>query len=130
MEEFNTNFNNLVKSLPADILPSDTAILIYYMEALEGEMRYALRDKDPQNLKLAQALAIRVDKNMQDARKSNIPGFTRGSSSKVSPYLKLSSLLAQIILRTFRFSLLLLKTLLLVCYFRKMIKAMINPLHI
>jgi hypothetical protein len=39
MEEFNTKFNNLVKSLPNAILPSDTAILIYYMEAFEGEIR-------------------------------------------------------------------------------------------
>jgi hypothetical protein len=54
------------------------------MEAFEGEMRYALRDKDPQDLKTAQAMAIKIDMNMQDARKSNIPGFTRGSSSQ--PY--------------------------------------------
>jgi hypothetical protein len=82
VEEFNTKFDNLVKSLHADIKPSKAAILIYYMEAFEGEMRYALRDKDPQDLKTAQALAIRIDRNMQDARKSNIPGFTRGSSSQ------------------------------------------------
>jgi hypothetical protein len=55
VEEFNTKFNSLVKSLHDDIKPSDTAVLIYYMEAFEGEMRYALRDKDPQTLKAAQA---------------------------------------------------------------------------
>jgi len=81
VEEFNAKFNNLVKSLHDDIKPSDAVVLIYYMEAFEGEMRYALRDKDPQNLRAAQATTIRIDKNMQDARKSNIPGFTRGSSS-------------------------------------------------
>jgi len=48
------------------------------MEAFEGEMRYALRDKDPQTLKDAQVMAVRIDKNMQDARKSNIPVFSRG----------------------------------------------------
>ena len=84
MVEFNTKFNSLVKSLHRDIKPSDATILIYYLEAFEGEMRYALRDKNPQTLKAAQALAIKIDKNMQDARKSNIPGFTRGSSSKVN----------------------------------------------
>jgi hypothetical protein len=42
--EFNTKFNSLVKSLHRDIKPSDTTILIYYFEAFEGEMRYALRD--------------------------------------------------------------------------------------
>ena len=46
-------------------------------------MRYALRDKDPRDLKTAQATAIKIGKNMQDARKSNIPGFTRGSSSQL-----------------------------------------------
>jgi hypothetical protein len=45
--EFNTKFNSLVKSLHKDIKPSNTTILIYYIEAFEGEMRYALRDKDP-----------------------------------------------------------------------------------
>jgi ribonuclease HI len=52
------------------------------MEAFEGEIRYQLRDKDPQTLRDAQNFAIRIDKNMQDARKSNIPGFSRGTSSK------------------------------------------------
>ena len=47
-------------------------------------MRYALRDKDPQTLEAEQATAIRIEQNMLEARKSNIPGFTRGSSSQ--PY--------------------------------------------
>jgi hypothetical protein len=83
VEEFNAKFNSLVRSLHDDIKPSDAAVLIYYMEAFEREMRYALRDKDPQDLKTAQATAIKIDKNMQDARKSNILGFTRGSSSQL-----------------------------------------------
>jgi uncharacterized protein YjiS (DUF1127 family) len=37
MDEFNKRFNDLVKSLPTNIKPSDTAILIYYMEAFEGK---------------------------------------------------------------------------------------------
>jgi hypothetical protein len=52
------------------------------MEAFEGEIRYQLRDTDPQSLKDAQNFVVRIDKKMQDARKSNIPGFSRGSSSK------------------------------------------------
>jgi hypothetical protein len=56
--EFNTNFNSVVKSLHNDVKPSDLAILIYYVEAFEGEMRYALRDKDPQTLEAAQATTI------------------------------------------------------------------------
>jgi hypothetical protein len=82
MEEFNKKFNDLNKILHQDIKPPPASILIHYMEAFEGEMRYQLRDKDPQSLVDAQKYAVRIDKNMQDARKSNIPGFTRGSSSK------------------------------------------------
>jgi hypothetical protein len=84
MEEFNKRFTDLVKSLPQDIMSSKTAILIYYMEAFEREMKYALRDKDPQTLKDAQVMAVRIDKNMREARKSSIHGFTRGTSSQ--PY--------------------------------------------
>jgi hypothetical protein len=84
MDEFNKRFNDLVKILPTDIKPLNVSILIYYMEYFEGEMRYALRDKDPQTLKNAQDMVVRIDKNMQDARKSNIPGFSRGTSSQ--PY--------------------------------------------
>ena len=29
-------------------------------------------------------MAVRIEKNMLEARKSNIPGFNRGSSSKVN----------------------------------------------
>jgi hypothetical protein len=84
MDEFNKKFNDLVKKIATNIKPSDVAILIYYMEAFEGEMRYALRDKDLQTLRDAQVMAVRIDKNMHDVRKSNIPGFTTGTSSQ--PY--------------------------------------------
>jgi hypothetical protein len=84
MDEFNKQFNDLVKSLPTAIKPPPTSILIHYMEAFDREIRYQLRDKDPQTLMDAQNFAIRIDKNMQDARKSNIPGFSRGASSQ--PY--------------------------------------------
>jgi hypothetical protein len=83
LEEFNAKFDQLLKSLHDDINPSKATISIYYMEAFEGEMRYALRDKDPQDLKTTQAMDTRIDKNMQDARRYNILGFTRGSSSQL-----------------------------------------------
>ena len=53
MEEFNKKFSDMVGRLHVDIKPSDTSILIYYIEASEGEMRYQLRDKEPENLKEA-----------------------------------------------------------------------------
>ena len=44
-------------------------------------MRYQLRDKDPVDLKTAQDLAEKIEKNMQSSGKSNIPGYTRGNTS-------------------------------------------------
>jgi hypothetical protein len=82
--EFNTKFNSVVKGLHQDVKPPNAAILSYYIEAFEGEMRYALRDKDPQTLPAAQETAVRIEQNMFEARKSNIPGFNRGYSSKVN----------------------------------------------
>jgi hypothetical protein len=61
MEEFNKRFNDLVKSIPQTIKPPDASILIHYMEAFEGEMRYQLRDKEPLNLRDAQKYAIKID---------------------------------------------------------------------
>jgi hypothetical protein len=82
MDEFNKRFNDLVKILPTTIKPPAASILIHYMEAFEGEIIYQLRDKDPQTLRDAQQCAIKIEKNMQDARKPNLPGFSRGTSCK------------------------------------------------
>jgi hypothetical protein len=65
----------------SDIKPPAEAILIYYVEAFGGEMRYQLRDKEPQDLKTSQEITVKIDKNMQALGKSNIPGFSRGSTS-------------------------------------------------
>jgi hypothetical protein len=58
MEEFNKKFNDLVTSLPTNIKPPDNAILIYYIEAFGGEMRY----KETTNLKVAQEMATKIRK--------------------------------------------------------------------
>ena len=44
-------------------------------------MRYRLRDKEPVDLKTAQELAEKIEKNMQSSGKSNIPSHTRGNNS-------------------------------------------------
>ena len=44
-------------------------------------MRYQLRDREPADLKTAQELAEKIEKNMQSSGKSNIPGYTRGNTS-------------------------------------------------
>jgi hypothetical protein len=41
-----------------------------------------LRDKEPTTLRDAQQCAIKIEKNMQDARKPNFPGFSRGAPCK------------------------------------------------
>jgi hypothetical protein len=54
------------------------------MESFEGEIRYQLRNKDPTTLKDAQKYSIKIENNMQDARKSDILDFSRGTSSKTN----------------------------------------------
>ena len=53
MDEFNTKFRHVVAYLPRDINPRDASILISYIEAFTGDLRYQLRDKDPVDLKTA-----------------------------------------------------------------------------
>ena len=47
-----------------DIKPLDTSLLIYYTEAFEGEMRYQLRDKEPNELKKAMEIAEKININL------------------------------------------------------------------
>ena len=44
-------------------------------------MRYQLRDKEPADLKTAQELVEKIEKNMQSSGKSNILGYNRGNTS-------------------------------------------------
>ena len=75
-----------------DIKPSKASTLIYYIEAFSGDFDYELKDKEPTSLANAQSMAIKIERNMQASGKSNIPGFTRGNSSKQSkPKEKLDS---------------------------------------
>ena len=53
MDEFNTKFRCVVVDLPNEIKPKDASILIYYIEAFTGDLRYQLRDKESANLKTA-----------------------------------------------------------------------------
>jgi len=82
MEELKKKCNDLVKHLPTTIKPPPALILIHHMEYFEGEIRYQLRDKDPQTLVEAQNYVVRIEKNKQDARRPNLLGFSRGISNK------------------------------------------------
>ena len=71
MEGFNKKFRDLVSYLHKDINPNDATIIIYYIEAFTGDLRYQLRDKEHAILKLAQDLAEKNEKNMQSSGKPN-----------------------------------------------------------
>ena len=64
MDEFNTKFRSLVTDLHKDINPNDASILIYYIEAFTGDLRYQLRDKEPVDLKVSQILVEKIETNM------------------------------------------------------------------
>ena len=64
IDEFNTKFRHVVAELPREIKPRDASILISYIEAFTGDLRYQLRDKGPADLKIAQELAEKIEKNM------------------------------------------------------------------
>lgn len=84
MVEFNKRFNDFVNNMHKDIKPSKASTLIYYIEAFSGDLNYQLRDKEPTNLASAQSMFVKIERNMQASGKSNVPGFTRDSSSKHS----------------------------------------------
>ena len=77
MDEFNKKFTDLTNAIHTDYKPTAQSILLYYIEALSGEMKYQLRDIDPATLLIAQEMAVKIDKNMQSSSKSNIHGYTR-----------------------------------------------------
>ena len=45
IEEFNTKFRQVVVDLHDDIKPNNDSILIYYIEAFSGDLRYQFRGK-------------------------------------------------------------------------------------
>lgn len=47
---FNQRFMTALRRAPAIIRPSDELALFIYLGAFDGNMRYPLRDADPQNL--------------------------------------------------------------------------------
>ena len=79
IDEFNTKFRRVVADLPREIKPRDASILISYIKDFTGDLRYQLRDKEPTDLKTAQELVEKIEKNMLSPGKSNILGYTRGT---------------------------------------------------
>jgi hypothetical protein len=86
IEEFNKRFNQITQKLHQDIKPPKATILIYYLDSFDGELGFQIREKDPQNLRVAQELAIKIEKNMMTSGKSNLL-----SSSKSHTKMKTQS---------------------------------------
>ena len=80
MDEFNTRFTELSKSIPTDYAPTAPTILVYYIEPLSGKMQYQIRDKEPANLLQAQEMTIKIDLNMQSSGESNLHNYSRSST--------------------------------------------------
>ena len=53
-------FRDLIASMDDEFKPPNKSILVYYIEALSGEMRYIQRDKEATNIKVSQALSIKI----------------------------------------------------------------------
>ena len=75
IEEFNKKFTDLVARIYKDIKPPDASILIYYIEAFEGEMRYQLRDKEPTTLHGAMEIAEKIDRTCKHLENPICLGF-------------------------------------------------------
>ena len=50
IRQFNLRFQKLVDNFPKDIKPKAGAILLYYINALEGNFGFYFRDKKPKDL--------------------------------------------------------------------------------
>ena len=66
-----------MNAIHTDYKPTTQSILVYYIEALSGEMQYQLIDKDPTTLLIAQEMPVNIYWNMQYFGKSNILGYIR-----------------------------------------------------
>lgn len=85
VEEFNKRLSQIVQSLHTNVKPPNVAVLIYYVNAFDGELSFRIRQKDPQNIEAAQESAIKIKTNMTTFSKSNLPNFSGASSSRTKP---------------------------------------------
>ena len=80
MDEFNQRFTELSNVIASTYKPPSPSILVYYIEALNGNMQYQIRDKEPSTLLNAQETAVKIDRNMQSSGESNLHGYSRSST--------------------------------------------------
>lgn len=86
VEEFNKRFNQIVSSLHADVKPPPAVVLIHYVDDFSGDLAFHhLRQRDSNNINEAQEETIKIERNMTTFGKSNLPGFSRASTSRAEP---------------------------------------------
>ena len=71
VHEFNIRFDKTVGNIPEEIKPKDQAIVIHYLNAFEGWLGYHLKDKNPNDLKIAQFNAKMAEQNAASMGKQN-----------------------------------------------------------
>ena len=54
VHEFNMRFDKTVGNITDEIRPKDQAIVIHYLNAFDGWLGFNLKDKNPNDLKIAQ----------------------------------------------------------------------------
>ena len=81
MDDFNQRFTKLSNAIPTTYKPPTPSILTYYIEELSGKMQYHIRDKEPTTLLNAQELEVKIDQNMYPSGESNLPSYSRSSTT-------------------------------------------------
>jgi hypothetical protein len=64
IDEFNLRFNKIIQDIPHDHQPTPTTILLYYLNAFQGQMSFFLNQAKPIDLMDAKAKAKSIEDNL------------------------------------------------------------------
>ena len=85
VEEFNKRFNGIIKEISTNYKPLDKSLLDFYIDAFNFDTSYELRQAKNCDYKVAQTLAIELEKDKKASGKFEIPGFDRDSTKLKEP---------------------------------------------
>jgi hypothetical protein len=68
IREFHTRFEALLQRIPPSHHPKDDYLVHIYTRSFSGQLRYLLRDKDPQSIQEAQELATKIEGNLLSSK--------------------------------------------------------------
>lgn len=69
MDKFNLRFDKLVYDIPHDHQPTPTIVLLYYLNAFQGQFSFFLNQSKPTDLKDAKAKAKSLEVDWVFSRK-------------------------------------------------------------